>query len=165
MTGWDAAENTEQVRAWMMNHPRECWAYERLNDDDELRSDVVECILTGRNEEALVHLVRFADALDHRRKSFMEGMLQPPPEIGERRPHDVWLPHMSQLRSASGSPFYRVDVRARDGWSGYFDTTVPQDIERIFKMKDRTKLVVIVGEIIKRPYDCFVVFGERTRLT
>jgi hypothetical protein len=70
---------------------------------------------------------------------------------------------MEQVRE-DGALFYRVDFRAVEGWSGYFDTRTPQDIERIAKMRDRSQLVVVVGEVIKRPYDCLVVFGARTRL-
>lgn len=160
----DQALRVDVVREWMEAHPRESWAFARLSDDDDLRYRIVESLVSGRDSEELVHLTRFAEALEHRERCARDGSLRSAPEIGERRPFEGWIPLISRLESSVGAPFFRVDFRAREGWSGYFDTTIPQDIERIAKMKDRTKLVVVVGEIVKSPYDCFVIFGERTRL-
>jgi hypothetical protein len=161
---WHQALNLEIVRAWMEEHPRESLAFSCLNDEDELRDEVIEGIISGRDQDPLAQLTRFADALVHRQRCAEAGTLLPPPEVGKRRPHDVWIAGMAKHRLDSGATVFRVDIHARDGWSGYFDTTTPQDVERISKMKDRTQMVVVVGEIIQRPYDCLVVFGDRTRL-
>lgn len=162
--GWVTTDEVNLLREWMQGHPRESMAYGRLNHDDPLRGVVVEYIRTGREEEARRFLARFADALEHRHRCQLLGTLRPPPEVGERRPYDGWILGMERVRGESGVLFYQVDFRAVDGWSGHFDTRTPQDVERIAKMRDRSQLVVVVGEIIKRPYDCLVVFGAQTRL-
>jgi hypothetical protein len=152
-----------RLRAWLQEHPGQSWAFAELRYDDPLRLQVASCILSGQQGEPLVRLARFAGALEHRQRTLSLGTLQPAPEVGERRPHDVWIVAMTRMQDAQG-PFFRVDVRAREGWSGYFDTKIPQDIERISKMRDKSQLLVIVGEVLDRPYECLVVFGGRTRL-
>lgn len=163
MKNWERWATDERVAAWLRERPREAWAFKQLNNDDDLRDRVVEAILVGGGEDVFESLARFAEALEHRARCRLDGTLVTPPGIGVRRPHDVWVTTMTRRTTSSGSPYFRVEVRGRDGWLGYFDTTVPQDVERLHKLHP-FQLVVIVGEIVERPYDCLVVFGARTRL-
>lgn len=155
----------KRVEEWRKLHPREWWAFNHLDPEDELRDRVLAAVLGERtgHDEALDGLVRFADALEHRQKVGRRGAPSPPPGDGERRPFQARVTRMVRMAS-EGRTFYRVDFATPYGWSGMFDTTNPELVERVSKQRDRSKPITLVGEITERPYDFLVVLGARVRI-
>jgi len=158
----DILEN-ERVQAWRTQHPREWWAFQQLGEHDDLRIGVLAAILGGRmGDDAVTDLVRFAEGLETRLRAERDGTVTPPPGDGERRQMTITVSRMKQM-STEGRKFFRVDFTTTHGWSGFFDTTNPDVVERIAKRRDRSPIMV-VGEIIRRPYEFLVELGNRVRI-
>lgn len=154
----------ESVQAWRAQHPREWWAFQQLKEGDDLRTRALAAILGHRLEdEAIDDLVRFAEALEVRQKAERNGTVSPPPGDGERRSLKVRVSRMVQ-KTKEGRKFFRVDFTTPYGWAGFFDTTNPYVVERIARQRDRSKLITVVGEVTRRPYEFLVELGGRVRL-
>lgn len=154
----------ERVKAWMEEHPREAWALGTLGEDDALRERVLASVLDGReDEDASYELALVADSLENRDRAFSAGGLVPPPEDGERYPVDVLVSRM-QLVRARGKTFYRIYFCSPGGWSGFFDTSNPLDVEKVARSRDERRPVTVVGEVVERPRDMIVVMGGRVRV-
>lgn len=154
----------ESVQAWRSQHPREWWAFQKLEENDDLRTRALVAILGHRPEdEAIDDLVRFAEALETRQKAERDGTVRPPPGEGERRSLELKVSRMTQ-KSRGGRKFFRVDFTTLYGWAGFFDTTNPHVVERIARQRDRSKLITVVGEVTRRPYEFLVELGGPVRL-
>lgn|GEM_PF-4410897 len=155
----------ERVEEWRRLHPREWWAFRQLDQDDDLRARVLAAVLGRRtaHDPALDDLVRYADALENMQRARREGTLKAPPGDGERRPFPARVTRMVHLQSG-GRTFYRVDFATPHGWSGTFDTTNPDLVERVSKQRDPRKPVTLVGEITRRPYEFLVELDARVRI-
>ena len=154
----------ESVQAWRAQHPREWWAFQKLREDDDLRTRALAAILGHRFEdEAIDDLVLFAEALEARQRAERDGTVVPPPGDGERRSLDVKVSRMTQ-KSKGGRKFFRVAFTTPYGWAGFFDTTNPDVVERIARQRDRSKPITVVGEVTRRPYEFLVELGGRVRI-
>lgn len=152
------------VQAWRSQHPREWWAFQKLEDDDDLRTRVLAAILGERpGDEAIDDLVRFAEGLEARQKAERDGTVRAPPGDGERRSLDVKVSRMTQ-KVREGRKFFRVDFTTSHGWAGFFDTTNPHVVERIAKHRDRSRPITVVGEVTRRPYEFLVELGNRVKI-
>jgi hypothetical protein len=154
----------ESVQAWRSQHPREWWAFQQLGEHDDLRTKVLAAVLGGRlKDEAISGLVRFAEALETRLRAERDGTVEAPPADGERRSVQISVSRMEQMSDERGRKFFRVDFTTAHGWSGWFDTTNPDVVERIAKRRDRSPIMV-VGEVVRRPHEFLVELGERVRI-
>ena len=148
--------NHGRVEAWKAENPREWWAYQQLNEDDELRERVLAAVLNGRmDDEAIDDLIRFVEALEAYRRASRTGTVRLPPAVGERRSFSILINRMSRMTGSSGL-FFRVDFSSPDGWGGFFDTTNPSVVEKIAKVRNHAKPLNVVAEVSKRVYEFFV---------
>lgn len=153
-----------RVEEWRRKYPQEWWAFNQLKETDGMRERVIAAVLAGRqDDEAIDDLVRFAEALEGNRRAARSGTLTPPPPVGERRPLEVRVKRMTKMRR-NGRLFFRVDFATRQGWSGYFDTSAPEVVERVSKHRRRSRPLTVVGEVTAHPYDFLVVLGGRVRI-
>ena len=111
---------------------------------------------------AISDLVRFTEALETRLRAERDGTVRDPPGDGERRSVALVVSWMTQM-STEGRKFFRVDFTTAHGWSGFFDTTNPDVVERIAKRRDRSPITV-VGEVTRRPYEFLVELGNGVRI-
>lgn len=154
----------ERVQAWRSQHPREWWAYEQLEPTDDLTERVLAAVLGGRgHDEALDEITLFADALEARRRAEREGTVVSPPGDGERRSFQARILRMRPM-SDDRRRFFRVDFTTPYGWSGFFDTTNPDVVERIAKRRERAAPVQLVGEITRRPRPLVMEMGPTVRI-
>lgn len=154
----------ECVEAWKINSPRQWWAFVQLDDEDELRDRVLAAVLGGRgDDEAIDHLIRFAEALEAHRRASKAGTVKAPPAVGERRSFAITVSRMTRMVSPRG-PFFRVDFACPDGWGGHFDTTNPGVVETISRLRNRAKPLTVVGEISRRPYEFYVELQDSVRI-
>ena len=153
-----------RVEEWRRTRPQEWWAFNQLKASDAVRERVLAAVLAGREEDpAIDDLLRYGEALEGNRRAARNGTLTPPPPLGERRPIEVTIRRMTKITS-DGQLFFRVDFTTTQGWSGYFDTTVPDVVERIAKHRQRSRPLTVVGEVTAQPYDFLVVLGGRVRI-
>lgn len=153
-----------RVEEWRRTHPREWWAFNQLRPESDVRDRVIAAVLAGRDDDtAIEELVRFAESIEGNKRAARAGTLIPPPPIGERRPLDVTIKRMTKMRE-EGRLFFRVDFATPHGWSGYFDTTSPEVVERVSKHRQRSRPLTVVGEITAHPYDFLVVLGGRVKI-
>jgi hypothetical protein len=153
-----------RVEEWRRRHPQEWWALNQLRESDETRDRVLAAVLAGRHEdEAIDELVRFAEAMEGNQRAARDGTLAPPPPLGERRPLEVRIKRMTKMRK-DDRLFFRVDFATPFGWSGYFDTSAPDVVERVAKHRHRSRPLTVVGEVAAHPYDFLVVLGGRVRI-
>lgn len=154
----------ERVETWRDENPRQWWAFTELEEDDELRQAVLAAVLSGRMEdEAIDSLLRFAEALETHQRAVRAGTVGSPPGDGERRSFPVTVTRMARMNQ-NQRLFFRVDFRTDQGWSGFFDTTSPDVVERIAKIRSGARPLTIVGEVIRRPYDFLVELDHRVRI-
>jgi hypothetical protein len=153
-----------RVEEWRKKHPQEWWAFNQLRETDEVRERVIAAVMAGRAEDpAIDELVRYGEAIEGNRRAARAGTLTPPPPLGERRPIEVTIRRMTKMRQ-DGHLFFRVDFATTHGWSGYFDTTAPEVVERVAKHRHRSRPLTVVGEVTAHPYDFLVVLGGRVRI-
>lgn len=144
------------VETWRIKHPREWWAYQNLDDDDELRDRVLAAVLNNReDDQAIDDLICFAEALEAHQRASKSGTIRLPPAVGERRSFPLIANRMTPMSDKSGL-FYRVAFFSPDGWGGFFDTTNPSVVERISRVRDHAKPLTVVGEVSRRRYEFFV---------
>jgi len=156
--------NDERVETWKTENPREWWAFQELNENDELRTRVLAAILNERPEdEAIDEIVRFAEALEGRQRAFRAGTVSAPPGKGERRSFSITVTRMTRMRKADRL-FFRVDFGTSYGWSGFFDTTNPDVVEKIAKLRNRAKPITVVGEVTRRLYEFLVELDSRVTI-
>jgi hypothetical protein len=150
---------------WKMRHPREWWAFTLLDESDSLRERVVAAVLSGREskDEAIDELVRIGEAIERHEKALQRGCFEPPPLPNERRAITILIKRMTKVET-EGSVAFRVDFDTPKGWSGYFDTTAPEVVERISKHRRRNEPLTIVGEVETRLFDFLVVIGGRVKI-
>lgn len=154
----------ERVEAWRDDNPRQWWAFNELDEDDDLQQRVLAAVLGGRMEdESIDELLRFAEALETHQRATRAGTVSAPPGDGERRSFPVTVTRMKRMRR-DNALFFRVDFRTPQGWSGFFDTTSPDVVERIAKIRSRARPLTIVGEVIRRPYEFLVELDHRVRI-
>lgn len=153
-----------RVTAWRETHPRQWWAFLQLSERSEVRAGVLAAILAGRDDdEHLDQLVRFGEALEARARAERTGSVSPPPAAGERRAIEVYVKRMKRMEQ-DGRVFFRVDFSTAQGWSGYFDTTAPNVVERVHKHRRRSRPLTVVAEVERRPHDFLVVLGGRVQI-
>lgn len=155
---------SERVKEWSEEHPREWWAFEQLSDEDPLRDDVLADILRpGTSGDAMDRLVRYAAALEVHERASRAGTVSSAPRVGLRRPFDIRVIDMVKSTSLQRDLFFRVHFWTDEGWSGHFDTTNPKIVERINRNKGSEPLQV-VAEVQQRLYDFLVVLGGRINI-
>jgi len=153
-----------RVETWKTQNPREWWAFQELSEDDDLRTRVLASILGNRPEDdSIDDLIRFAEALEGHRRATRDGTVSPPPGDGERRSFPIIVTRMTRMRNA-GRLFFRVDFGTPHGWAGFFDTTNPDVVERIAKLRNRSKPITVVGEVTQRFYEFLVELDSRIRI-
>lgn len=154
----------KRVETWRTQNPREWWAFQELEESDELHARVLAAILGDRPDDpAIDDLVRFAEALECHHRATRAGTVRPPPGDGERRSFPITVTRMTRLRK-DGRLCFRVDFRTAHGWAGFFDTTNPDVVERISKTRTRAKPITVVGEVTRRFYEFLVELDSRVRI-
>ena len=154
-----------RVQEWRRKHPQEWWAFNQLRPNDAVRERVIAAVLAGReDDEAVDELVRLGEAMEGNKRAARAGALTAPPPVGERRPLEVTIKRMTKMLSPDRGLFFRVDFATPHGWSGYFDTTAPDVVERISRHRQRSRPLTVVGEITAHPYDFLVVLGGHVRI-
>ena len=161
----DQAMLHPSFQRWKSVHPREWWAFSLLDPSDTLRERVVAAVISGREseDEAIDELVRIAEALELHERAIKRGYSEPPPQSDQRRSFSILIKRMTR-RTVLGATVFRVDFDTTKGWSGYFDTTAPEVVERISKHRRRNEPLTIVGEVIERPFDFLVVIGGSVKI-
>jgi hypothetical protein len=161
-------EFIEEAQEWAQANPRLWWAFEQLNDDDDLRDRVLVGILKDSMPSQVIDdLVRFADALEVQERAEATGTVTPPPDVGMRRSFEITVTRMSKVGnwSLNRNRTFRVDFVTDQGWAGYFDTRNPRLVEQINKtLKQERQTITVVGEIEQHLYDFLVVLGGRVRI-
>lgn len=160
-------EFMEEAQEWAQENPRLWWAFEQLNDDDDLRDRVLVGILKeNMPAEVIDDLVRFADALEVRERAEATGTVITAPDVGMRRSIEITVTRMSKVNwSLNRARTFRVDFVTNQGWAGYFDTRNPRLVEQINKtLKRERQTITVVGEIEQHLYDFLVVLGGRVRI-
>lgn len=147
-----------RVQAWKMLWPREWWAFEQLDDHDELRVRVIAAILADREDEALDDLTRYTDAVEAWCRAVQSNSFEAPPSEGIRRPMALRIMRM-RLKEESTYKFFRVDFYSDHGWGGHFDTDNPVHVERLRRYLGSPRLVTVVAEVTHQPYPYLVVLG------
>jgi hypothetical protein len=154
----------ERVEAWKTESPRQWWAFVQLDAEDDLHDRVLAAVLGGRgDDEAIDELIRFAEALEARRRASKAGTVKVPPAVGERRTFAITVSRMTRMVNPTG-PFFRVDFACPDGWGGHFDTTSPDVVETISRLRNRAKPLTVVGEVSRRPYEFYVELQDSVRI-
>lgn len=155
----------ENIEAWKAKHPRLWWAFQQLNDEDDLRDQVLAAILNHRenDDEALDHLLRFTEALEAFQRATNKGTVRPPPDLGERRSFSIFVSRMTRMRS-NHDTFFRVDFFSPDGWGGFFDTTNPGVVERISRLRNHANPLTVVGEVSRRMYEFYVELDRSLKI-
>jgi len=151
----------QEMKAWAEENPRLWWAFEQLDDTDELRDRALAGIVKENMPETVIDdLVRFADGLENRERAETAGTVSAPPGVGLRRPFNIVVTRMTKVNWNRDKTF-RVDFVTEHGWSGFFDTKNPRLVERV--SKSQNKALTIVGEVERHLYDFLVVLGGRVR--
>jgi len=151
---------SEVVQEWAEKNPRLWWAFEELDEDDDLNDAVLAGIVNERVSQGVItRLVRFADGLEAKERAETAGTMRPPPAVGERRSVTISVTRMTKVNWDRDKKF-RVDFTTDHGWSGYFDTKNPKIVSTISK----SNTVTVVGEIERHLYDFLVVLGGRVRI-
>ena len=154
----------DRVEAWKTKSPRHWWAFVLLNEEDELRDRVLAAVLGGRgDDEAIDGLIRFAEALEAHRRASKAGTVKVPPAVGERRSFAITVSRMTRMLNQAG-PFFRVDFACPDGWGGHFDTTNPDVVETVSRLRNRAKPLTVVGEVSRRPYEFYIELQDSVRI-
>lgn len=150
---------------WRKAYPQLWWAFQQLGRHPELQAKVVAAVLAKREheDEHVDQLLRFGESLETRKRAEGTGTVMPPPEAGERRPFEVYVKRMKRMER-EGKTFFRVDFSTQYGWSGYFDTTSPNIVERVHKHRRRERPLTLVGEVTQRPYDFLVVLDDHVQI-
>lgn len=147
----------ERVKSWKAERPRQWWAFKHLDDDDELQDRVLAAVLADRQDDgAIDDLIRFTEALEAHRRAAKAGTVKAPPAVGERRSFPIIVHRMARMDSPDRKPFFRVDFACPRGWGGHFDTTNPDVVETISKMRNRAKPLTVVGEVSRQSYEFYV---------
>ena len=153
-------EFAQEKQAWAEENPRLWWAFEQLDESDELRDRVLAGIVKDDMPPAVIDdLVRFADGLENRERAESAGTMSAPPEVGMRRPFNIVVTRMTKVNWNRNKTF-RVDFVTNYGWSGFFDTKNPAIVAQATKNKTLT----VVGEVERHLYDFLVVIGGRVRI-
>lgn len=153
-----------RVETWKTENPRAWWAFQELEEDDELRTRVLASVLSNRPEdESLDELVRFTEALEGHRRATRAGTVREPPGKGERRSFALTVTRMTRMRRA-GRLFFRVEFGTDHGWSGFFDTTNPAVVEKVSKLRNRANPITVVGEVTRQIYEFLVELDGRVTI-
>jgi len=149
---------------WRSRNPREWGALLSLGED-ELVTRVIAAIVSGRQDtdEALDELTRVADGIESHTLASLANTLEPLPGVNQRRSFVVKVRRMKRVTTEDGTAF-RVDFVTNKGWSGYFDTTAPEVVERIAKHRRRGEPLTVVGEVVDHPHSFMVVLGGRVKI-
>lgn len=149
---------------WRTQNPREWRALLSLGEH-ELATRVLAAIVSGRqdSDEAMDELARVADGIECHTMATVADTLEPPPALNERRSFPVRVRRMKRITTKSGTAF-RVDFVTNKGWSGYFDTTAPEVVERIAKHRRRREPLTVVGEVVDYPHEFMVELGGRVKI-
>lgn len=154
-------EFAQEIRVWAEKNPRLYWAFEQLDDTDELRDRVLAGIIKEDMPPAAIDdLVRFTDGLENRERAETAGTVSAPPGVGMRRPINIVVTRMTKV-NWNRDKMFRVDFVTEHGWSGYFDTKNPRLVERVSKAQNKS--LTVVGEVERHLYDFLVVLGGRVR--
>ena len=154
---------SEYVQSWRDENPRLWWGFEELRENDPLSERVLAAIVAHRTDDpAFDELGRFCDAAEAVGRAKKSGTYQAPPFTGEKRSFEIKVNHMTRMRR-EGRLFFRVEFETQYGWSGFFDTTNPAVVERVTKHRDRSKPILMVGEVVRRVYDFLVELDGSAR--
>ena len=150
----------EQVDRWREAHPREWWAFEMLEDSDQRKERALASILSERDDEAILDLVRYADALETWERATREGSAEGVPPPQQRRPFAIHVVRMTPKREQQ--LVYQIDFDTVHGWSGFFETNNPVHVKRVNER--RSIQLTVVAEIIAQPYPFMVQLGGLIRV-
>jgi hypothetical protein len=154
----------DRVETWRKENPQQWWALQELEESDDLHARVLAAVLGNRPEDpAIDDLHRFAEALEGHHRATRAGTVTPPPGDGERRSFPITVTRMTRMKKDNRLCF-RVDFRTTQGWSGFFDTTNPDVVERISKIRTRATPITVVGEVTRRLYEFLVELDARVRI-
>jgi len=154
-------EFAQEMQEWAEGNPREWWAFEQLDDTDELRDRIMAGIVKRDMAPTVIDdLVRFADGLENRERAERAGTVSAPPGIGMRRTINIVVTRMTKV-NWNRDRMFRVDFVTEQGWSGFFDTKNPRLVERVSKAQNKS--LTVVGEVERHLYEFLVVLGGRVR--
>ena len=152
------------IADWKSREPFQWRAFLLAGASSDLGKRAVAAVLASRqNDESLEEIARIANALKEHDEALLEGRLEPSPSQGLRRSFEIRVVKMKRVNTAEGAAF-RVDFVTNKGWSGYFDTSAPEVVERIAKQRRRSEPLTIVGEVVSRPFEFLVVLGGRVKI-